>query len=88
MPVTAWQVEHAGEVWGADGATITPAALVDAVQAHEGEQRFTYFGKPYVLRAADAASVYDYFDTEVDPGSDRTIQRWEYAPDENAGTVY
>lgn len=81
MPVTAWTVEHNGDVWGADGTEIVPAALAVAIAEHEGEERYTYYGKPYTLKAGDPQSVFDYFGTEVDPHGDRVIQRWEYEPE-------
>ena len=81
MPVTAWQVQHRDDVWGVTEDGITPAALAEAVAAREGESLVTYFGKPYVLRADDPQSVYDYFDSEIDPSSERSIVRWDYTPD-------
>lgn len=85
MPVTAWEVSHAGERWGANGQTIIPEVLASEVGALEGQELVTYFGKRYVLHASDAQSVWDYYDSEVDPHGDRVALLWEYAPDPDSG---
>lgn len=87
MPVTAWQVQHRDDVWGVTEAGITPAALAEVVAAREGERLVTYFGKPYTLSASDPQSVYDYFNSEVDPSSERSIMRWDYEPDPDSEDV-
>lgn len=81
MPVTAWKVVHGGAEWGADGDSITPEALAVAIAAHEDEPRYTYYGKPYVVHASDAQSVWDYFGTEITRDSDWSMVRWEYEDD-------
>jgi hypothetical protein len=85
MPVTAWEVTHANQRWGANGQTIIPAALADAVAANEGKLLVTYFGKPYVVRASDPQSVWDYYDSVIDPHGDRVALLWNYDPDPDPG---
>jgi len=82
MPVRVWKVKYAGEVFGADGADVIPAAFAGTIAEHAGKALVTYYGKPYVLRADDPQSVYDYFDTEIDPHGDRLTVQWDYLADE------
>lgn len=81
MPVTRWKIEVDGQTYGADGQSIIPATLADTVVQHAGEQRYTYYGKPYTLDPQDADSVYAYFDSEIDPTGRRLVPTvWEYQP--------
>lgn len=81
MPVTSWQFSLDGQVWGAGGPDgIQPDVLARFVEANAGERRVTYFGKPYTLDPADPDSVYDYFDSEIDPKGDRKMLDWQYTP--------
>lgn len=81
VPLTDWQVQHNGQIWGAGGADgVQPSALAYYMQQHAGESRVTYFGKPYTIDPADPQSVFDYFDSEIDRSGERTVLRWEYTP--------
>jgi hypothetical protein len=85
MPVTAWRFDLNGEEYGAGGEDgIIPAALAEVVSQREGQKFVTLYDKPFTLKADDAQSVYDYFDTTIDPHGYRVPVRWEYAPDEGA----
>ena len=86
MPVIAWEVSHAGQRWGADGqGTIIPAELADAIAQREGVRMVTTYDKPYVIHADDVQSVWDYYDSEIDPHGDRVALLWTYAPDPDLG---
>jgi len=87
MPVTAWRATLAGEEYGHEDGKITPSSFATTIAEHDGEELVTYFRKPYVVRASDPQSVYDYFDTEVDPHVDLITTRWEYTPDEDESDV-
>jgi hypothetical protein len=82
MPVTAWRATLNGEEYGVEDGVISPPTFAATIAQHEGEELVTYFRKPYTVRADDSQSVYDYFDTEVDPHGDRVTTRWDYTPDE------
>jgi hypothetical protein len=82
MPVTAWRATLAGEEFGFEDGVISPPAFAVTIAQHEGEELVTYFHKPYTVRPGDAQSVYDFFDTEVDPHGNRVTTRWDYTPDE------
>ena len=78
MPVTRWRARYSEEEWGADGEMIIPATLAATVADREGDEMVTYFGKPYTLRAADPQSVWDFFNSEIDPSGKRVTDVWEY----------
>lgn len=90
MPVTRWQAQHDGQEWGAGGdAGVVPEVLAAAVQGHAGEARVTPYGKPYTIDPTDPQSVYDYFDSEIDPSGDRETVIWDYQqePWETTGDI-
>ena len=78
MPVTAWKVKYAHDTFGASEGGVIPAAFAVTIAENEGKAFATYYGKPYVLRASDPQSVYDYFDSEIDPHGDRVTVLWDY----------
>jgi hypothetical protein len=90
MPVTRWRVLHDGQEWGADGTTIDPPELAEAINEIAGTRQVTYYGKPYTPDPSDAQSVYDFFDSEVNPeGGNRKTLIWDYvtSPDEAAAAA-
>jgi hypothetical protein len=88
MAIHKWRAEFHGEEWGADGDTVWPSALAAHVLEREGMPQVTYYGKPYLLTARDAGSVFDAFTSEFDPRGERDMIFMDMDPVVPDGRVY